>query len=105
MLEKYGMASANDISKIEVGDRVITDSAEIAKFIDRFKTLSTEEYNELLFSGLTEEEQAELMKKLADSSADIIISGEGSDTLKLVYYPAYGIAHAANTNYLLVPEN
>ncbi|MCR5611920.1 MAG: hypothetical protein K6F68_08865 [Clostridiales bacterium] len=75
------------------------------KFIGRVKTLSTEEYNELLFSDLTEEKQAELLNKLADLSVDIIISGEGSDTLKLTYYPEYGIAHAANTNYLLVPES
>lgn len=105
LLEKYGMASVNDISRIEVGTQVITDSAEIAKFIGHFKTLSTEEYDELLFSGLTEEEKVELLNKLADHSADIIISGEGSDTLKLTYYPEYGVAHAANTNYLLVPEN
>ena len=89
---------------ITFGDQVITDRSEIAEFIGRFKTLSAEEYNELLFSGLTEEEQMELINKLADRSEEIIICGEGADTLRLAYIPGFSIAYAANTNYLLKAE-
>lgn len=46
------------------------------KIIGRVKTLSTEEYNELLFSDLTEEKQAELLNKLADHSVDISFQGK-----------------------------
>lgn len=103
LLNKYGLT--DNIATISVNGKATSlTTASLTKELSEAVAVTGNEFNEIIFSGKSEEEQQVISEKLAQERIEIIIRGNLSDTLVIDYYPSIGYGFSANTYYKFTPE-
>lgn len=94
MFVVYGIDEAADIAAIEIGEETLTAPAAIRGIYDAINgsmCFGNDDFQELVFGGLSEAEQQELSLTLAETMIPLrITTTEGVVTNELRYYPAIG---------------
>ncbi len=105
LLAVYGIDSAVDIAYILVGKEKITDPDVIAAAYNALTgglAMGNDDFQKLVFSGKSEEEQQRLATTLADSMVPVRIAAKtGPVTGTLHYYPSHHLVSWALSYYRL----
>lgn len=103
----YGIDEAEDIAAITFGGREITDRGEIERLygiISAGQAMGNEDYQHLIYGGLSEEEQQALSVTLADDAIELsMTTTAGLVTGKMSYMPTIGFL-SMKLNYYLLGE-
>lgn len=101
----YGVDEAEDIAGIAIGGETVSDSARIQEIFDNLYysgSMGNDDYQDIFFKGMSEEDQQALSAELADSMIEIkIITTNGVVINNLNYYPAINYAYWALNYYRL----
>lgn len=105
MFVVYGVDEAEDIASIMVGGDKITDADRIKALFDNLynsHAMGNDDYQNVIFKGMSEEEQQALSIELADSMIEMRITTiEGVVINNLHYYPAINYVSWALNYYKL----
>lgn len=103
----YGIDGAEDIHSVMFNGREITDRGEIERLfgiISAGQAMGNEDYQHLIYGGLSEEEQQNLTVTLADSAIELhMTTTAGLVTGKMSYMPSIGFL-SMKLNYYLLEE-
>lgn len=105
MFVVYGVDEAEDIASITIGKDKITDADQIKTLFDNLNNsyaMGNDDYQNVVFKGMSEEEQQSLSIDLADSMIEIQIeTAEGVAINNLRYYPTINYMSWALNYYKL----
>lgn len=101
----YGIDGAEDIANITIGEETLSDFAEIQAFFDNLYhsvSIGNDDYQNMIFKGMSEEEQQALSIELADSMIKIKIkTTDGIVINNLNYYSTINYVYWALNYYRL----
>lgn len=101
----YGIHGAEEIACIEIGDRKLTSGGEIEKFYSALcsaQAMGNDEWNAVVFNGMSEKESNRLCITLADTAQEIsVTSTAGIRANGLTYYPTIQYVEWAINYYRL----
>lgn len=105
LFEIYGIHSAGDIECVEVGKKKLTSTDEIEKFYNVLcsaQAMGNDEWNTVVFGGLSEKENNDLCITLAETAQKIsITSKRGMKANNIDYYPTINYIEWAINYYRL----
>lgn len=105
MFAVYGIDEAEDIASIMIGGETLSNFAEIQAIFDNLYhsvSIGNDDYQNMIFKGMSEEEQQALSIELADSMIRIKIkTTDGIVINNLNYYPTINYVYWALNYYRL----
>ena len=105
MFAVYGVDEAGDIAGITIGNDTFTDAGRIRSLFDNLinsYAMGNDDYQNSVFSGMSEEKQQALSVELADSMIEITIeTAAGIAINHLCYYPTINYVSWALNYYQL----
>ncbi|MEG1558303.1 MAG: hypothetical protein RR368_07700 [Oscillospiraceae bacterium] len=110
MFAVYGVDSAGDISKMEIGGKEISDHKEIEAVYNEMcmaQSMGNDDYGEKVYGNMDEAEQQKRSNELADSMMEIrMITRDGLVIKNLNYYPEINFIYWGLNYYeLTTPKN
>ncbi len=105
LLAVYGIDEAADIASVVFDKKIVTDPGQIEVFFNTLNTATSfgnEDYQRLIFGGLSEAEQEKLSTQLADGMVPIRLTTQaGLVTTTMHYYPIINYVYWSLNYYLI----